>query len=57
MVPTPLLTVRVLTAPAVFVSHSLSALLVSPALQNYQLTPIGVPQWRHVVLDREQVGP
>lgn len=47
----------VAAAPAVFVSHSLSALLVSPALQNYELTPIGVPQWRHVVLDREQVGP
>jgi oligopeptide transport system substrate-binding protein len=32
-------------APAVFISHSLSAVLVSPALDGYVLTPIGVPQW------------
>lgn len=40
-------------APAVFISHSLSAVLVSPALQNYELTPIGVPQWGLVRLERE----
>jgi oligopeptide transport system substrate-binding protein len=40
-------------APAVFVSHSLTSLLVSPALKNYELTPIGVPQWHRVWLERE----
>lgn len=40
-------------APAAFISHSLSAVLVSPALQNYELTPIGVPQWQRVRLARE----
>ena len=40
-------------APVVFISHSLSAVLVSPALQNYVLTPIGVPQWHLVQLERE----
>lgn len=40
-------------APAVYISHSLSALLVSPDLQNYELTPIGVPQWHRVRLERE----
>jgi ABC-type transport system substrate-binding protein len=40
-------------APAVFISHSLSAVLVSPALQNYELTAIGVPQWHLVRLQRD----
>ncbi|MDT8306676.1 MAG: peptide ABC transporter substrate-binding protein [Anaerolineae bacterium] len=43
----------VAAAPAVFISHSLSAVLVNPALKNYELTPIGVPQWHRVWLERE----
>ncbi len=39
-------------APAVFVAHSLSAVLVSPAVQGYELTPIGVPQWHRLSLSR-----
>jgi ABC-type transport system substrate-binding protein len=39
-------------APAAFVSHSLSAVLVKPALEGYELTPIGVPQWHRVGLER-----
>jgi oligopeptide transport system substrate-binding protein len=35
-------------APAVFVSHSLSAVLVKPHLEGYTHTPIGVAQWRRV---------
>jgi ABC-type transport system substrate-binding protein len=37
-------------APAVFTTHSLSAELVKPRLQNYILTPIGVAQWQQVSL-------
>ncbi len=40
----------VLDAPAVFVSHGFKAALVSPRVQNYVLTPIGVAQWRHVLV-------
>ena len=39
-------------AAAIFFSHSLSAVLVKPHLQNYVLTPIGVAQWRTVQIDR-----
>ncbi|MCP5101554.1 MAG: peptide ABC transporter substrate-binding protein [Chloroflexi bacterium] len=39
-------------APVVFVSHGLTAVLVSPDLQNYILTPIGVRQWNHVSISR-----
>jgi oligopeptide transport system substrate-binding protein len=39
-------------APAVFVSHSLSAELVKPYIKNYVWTPIGVSQWHQVELDR-----
>jgi ABC-type transport system substrate-binding protein len=35
-------------APAVFLVHSLSAVLVKPYVENYALTPIGVPQWQNV---------
>ena len=35
-------------APVVFVSHSLQAVLVSPNLDGYVLTPIGVRQWHRV---------
>jgi ABC-type transport system substrate-binding protein len=35
-------------APVVFVSHSVSAVLVKPRLQNYELLPIGIPQWHTV---------
>lgn len=35
-------------APVIFTSHSLSAVLVKPELQNYVLTPLGVRQW-HLV--------
>jgi oligopeptide transport system substrate-binding protein len=34
--------------PAVFLVHSLSAVLVKPYVENYELTPIGVPQWQGV---------
>lgn len=37
-------------APVVFVSHNLTAVLLKPRLLNYELTPIGVPQWHHVSL-------
>lgn len=37
-------------APVVFTSHGLTAVLVKPHLQNYVLTPIGVPQWHRVRL-------
>ncbi|MBK8989398.1 MAG: ABC transporter substrate-binding protein [Chloroflexi bacterium] len=35
-------------APVVFTTHSLSAVLVKPDIQNYVLSPMGVRQW-HVV--------
>ncbi|MEJ2749750.1 MAG: peptide ABC transporter substrate-binding protein, partial [Anaerolineae bacterium] len=38
-------------APVVFTSHGLTAVLVKPRVQNYVLTPIGVPQWRYVQLN------
>ena len=37
---------------AVFVAHSLSAVLVKPHVQGYRLTPIGVPQWHTLSLSR-----
>ncbi len=39
-------------APVVFTSHGLSAVLVSPDLEGYVLTPIGVPQWHRVGVRR-----
>jgi ABC-type transport system substrate-binding protein len=39
-------------APVVFVSHSLQAALVSPDLDGFVLTPIGVRQWPHVGVER-----
>ncbi|MEM7113109.1 MAG: peptide ABC transporter substrate-binding protein [Chloroflexota bacterium] len=39
-------------APVVFVAHGQTAVLVKPWLQNYVLTPIGVPQWHHVSVKR-----
>ncbi|MFZ1399468.1 MAG: ABC transporter substrate-binding protein [Candidatus Promineifilaceae bacterium] len=39
-------------APVVFVSHSLQAALVSPALDGYVLTPLGVRQWHRVAVNR-----
>ena len=39
-------------APAIFVSHSLQAALVSPDLDGYVLTPLGVRQWHHVAVAR-----
>jgi oligopeptide transport system substrate-binding protein len=38
-------------APAIFTTHSLSAELVSPRLENYLLTPIGVAQWQGVSIE------
>ena len=38
-------------APGIFTVHSLSAELVSPRLQNYILTPIGVAQWDRVRIE------
>jgi ABC-type transport system substrate-binding protein len=40
------------SAPVVFASHDLSAVLVKPRVQGYVLTPIGVPQWHRVALVR-----
>jgi ABC-type transport system substrate-binding protein len=40
-------------APVVFVSNSVSAVLVKPRLQNYVLTPIGVSQWHQVSLESD----
>ena len=37
-------------APAVFLVHSLSAVLVKPYVENYVLTPVGVPQWPAVAI-------
>jgi ABC-type transport system substrate-binding protein len=37
-------------APAIFTTHSLSAELVAPRLQNYVLSPIGVAQWHTISL-------
>lgn len=39
-------------APAVFISHSLQAALVSPDLDGYVLTPMGVRQWHRVAVNR-----
>lgn len=39
-------------APAVFISHGISSVLVKPYLEGYELTAIGVPQWRHVRVNR-----
>lgn len=39
-------------APVVFVSHSLQAALVSPDLDRFVLTPLGVRQWHRVGVNR-----
>jgi ABC-type transport system substrate-binding protein len=39
-------------APVVFTSHGISAVLVSPELEGYELTSIGVPQWHRVTVRR-----
>ena len=39
-------------APVIFVAHDVTAVLVSPALVGYRLTPIGVRQWHQVGLER-----
>ncbi len=39
-------------SPAAFLSHSLSATLVKPRVQNYVETPIGVAQWHRVALGK-----
>lgn len=39
-------------APVVFTNHDISAVLVNPDLEGYQLTPIGVPQWHRVIKQR-----
>lgn len=41
-------------APVVFLHHSFSAVLVSPQLQNYLLTPIGVRQWHLLSVNRDR---
>ncbi|MFN2162244.1 MAG: ABC transporter substrate-binding protein, partial [Candidatus Promineifilaceae bacterium] len=40
-------------APVVFIEHSISAVLVSPRLEGYELTPIGIPQWHRVSKKRD----
>lgn len=42
----------VMQAPAIFVSHSQSAVLVKPYVRGYELTPIGVPQWHRLTISR-----
>lgn len=39
-------------APAIFTSHGISAVLINPELQGYELTPIGVRQWQNVAVNR-----
>jgi ABC-type transport system substrate-binding protein len=39
-------------APVIFVSHSLQAALISPDLDGYVLTPLGVRQWHRVGVER-----
>ncbi|MDX1686964.1 MAG: hypothetical protein R3248_03185, partial [Candidatus Promineifilaceae bacterium] len=39
-------------APAAFVNHSLTAVLVKPYVKGYELTPLGIPQWHRVTIDR-----
>jgi len=39
-------------APVIFASHGISAVLVNPELQGYELTPIGVRQWHLVEVNR-----
>jgi ABC-type transport system substrate-binding protein len=39
-------------APAVFISHGLSSVLVKPYLEGYELTAIGIPQWHRVRVNR-----
>jgi oligopeptide transport system substrate-binding protein len=41
-------------APAIFLTHSLSFVLVKPYLKGYQLTPIGVPIERYLSFDSER---
>ena len=38
----------VTAAPVIFVAHDIDAVLVKPYVENYKLTPIGIPQW-HLV--------
>ncbi len=40
-------------APVVFTEHSISAVLASPNLEGYELTPIGIPQWHRVSKKRD----
>ncbi len=39
-------------APVVFVSHGLQAALISPDLDGFMLTPLGVRQWHRVGVNR-----
>lgn len=39
-------------APAVLLTHPLYAALVKPYIQNYTLTPIGVPYWHLLKIER-----
>lgn len=39
-------------APVVFLNHDLGAVLVSPELENYVLTPFGVRQWHRLSVNR-----
>jgi ABC-type transport system substrate-binding protein len=38
-------------APAIFLNHSLSFVLVKPYLKGYELTPIAAPIERYLSLD------
>lgn len=42
-------------APAIFLTHSLSFVLIKPYLKGYQLTPIAVPIERYLSIDPAQI--
>ncbi|MCA9934832.1 MAG: peptide ABC transporter substrate-binding protein [Ardenticatenaceae bacterium] len=40
--------------PVIFLAHGVTAVLVKPRVQNYILTPLGVPQWHLVSVTSKQ---
>jgi ABC-type transport system substrate-binding protein len=41
-------------APALFLSHDISAMLIKPRVQGYVLTPMGVAQWHKISVKDEE---
>ncbi len=41
-------------APVLFLAHGVTAVLVKPRVQNYVLTPLGIPQWHLVSVISKQ---